>query len=257
MDNPYESPESPTDTVVPPGSLAWTVVKVAGLSFFGLVIILFLLGPLTRGRGVREATRRMQCRYHLTAIGLALHNYHEQYGAFPPAVVRDADGTPLHSWRTLILPFLEQRALYNSIDLTKPWNHPAHQKARETTIPEYRCPSAPLESAKDHTTYLALSGEQFAFHPTLGRGLKEITDGTPNTLLVVEVTADRAIPWMQPQDLDTDSLLANAVASNQNHMGGFQAVFCDGHVRFLSSTIDSETLKAIATVSGNEPLGEF
>lgn len=257
MENPYESPSPFNEVVTPKRSLVGTMLKIFGLSSLVLVVALSLYAPLSRIPGGREAARRTQCKNRLKQIGLALHNYHDQYGAFPPAVVRDADGTPLHSWRTLILPFIEQQALYNSIDLTKPWNHPANQRARETTIPEYRCPSAPSEVAKGHTTYLALSGEQLALHPTLGRGLKEITDGTSNTLLVVEVTADRAVPWMQPQDLDVEALLANATASNQNHTGGFQAVFFDGQVRFLSSTIDTETLKAIATVSGNEPVREF
>ena len=254
MENPYESTSLATDGAFPPrGSLTWTVFKVLTAAFLGVMVLLLFM-PLNRGR---EPARRAQCRNNLKQIGVALHNYHDQYGAFPPAVVRDADGTPLHSWRTLILPFLEQQALYNSIDLTKPWNHPANQKARETTIPEYRCPSAPSEVAQDHTTYLALSGEQLAFHPTLGRGLKEIMDGTSNTLLVVEVTQDRAIPWMQPQDLNIEALLANATASNQNHMGGFQAVLCDGSVRFVSSTLEKATLQSLATINGNEPVPEF
>jgi Protein of unknown function (DUF1559) len=257
MDNPYESPESPADIIVPPRSLAWTVVKVAGVSFFGLVVILFLLGPFSRGRGTREAVRRTQCKNNLKQIAVALHEYHDVYEAFPPAVVRDTDGKPLHSWRTLILPFIDQQALYNSIDLSKPWDAPINQKARETNVSEFRCPSVSSSLPDGSTTYLAVVGEHGALHPSLPRRFKEITDGTPKTLLVVELTPDRAIPWMQPSDMDVETLMSAVDDVRQNHLSGFQGVLCDGSVRFMSTTIDKATLRSLTTIDGNETIGEF
>ncbi|MFN0054259.1 MAG: DUF1559 domain-containing protein, partial [Planctomycetales bacterium] len=60
----------------------------------------------------REAARRTQCKNNLHQIGLALHNYHDAFNSFPPAYIPDASGRPMHSWRVLILPFLDQAPLY-------------------------------------------------------------------------------------------------------------------------------------------------
>ena len=44
-------------------------------------------------------------------IGVALHNYHDAHGCFPPAYIADANGRPMHSWRILLLAFLSESAL--------------------------------------------------------------------------------------------------------------------------------------------------
>ena len=64
-------------------------------------------------------------------------NYEQAYNALPPAYTVDANGRPLHSWRTLILPYLEQESLYQTIDLSKPWNDPANARAVETAFPSF------------------------------------------------------------------------------------------------------------------------
>ena len=72
---------------------------------------------------------------NLKQIALALLNYEQAHHALPPAYTVDAQGRPLHSWRTLILPYLDQESLYQTIDLSKPWNDPANAKALETSLP--------------------------------------------------------------------------------------------------------------------------
>jgi hypothetical protein len=73
-----------------------------------------LMAWLARGvLAAREAARRSQCSCNYCQILLALHNYHSQYNVFPPAYVADASGRPMHSWRVLLLPFMEQSGLYN------------------------------------------------------------------------------------------------------------------------------------------------
>jgi hypothetical protein len=93
---------------------------------FGL--LLALLGPLNRGSG-RGAAQRIQCVNNLKQIGLALHNYEQDHGTLPPAFTVDAKGRPLHSWRTLILPYMEYGRLYERIDLSRPWDDPANAQA--------------------------------------------------------------------------------------------------------------------------------
>src|SRR5262245_16452317 len=102
------------------------VLKVLGILFLIAVAISLCLPPVTRGR---EAARRTQCKNNLKQILLALTNYELEYQALPPAHTTDANGNPLHSWRTLILPYLDQRQLYESIDLSKPWNDPINADA--------------------------------------------------------------------------------------------------------------------------------
>ncbi len=60
-------------------------------------------------QAAREAARRVQCSNNLKQIGLALHNYNAAYKSLPPPYTVDANGQKLHSWRTLILPFIEQK----------------------------------------------------------------------------------------------------------------------------------------------------
>src|SRR5690349_21111160 len=87
------------------------------------------LGLLTRWgisavRTARLAAQRSSCNCNLKQIGLALHNYHDTYGSFPPAYVADAEGRPMHSWRVLILPFIDCNDLYKEYNFSEPWSSP-------------------------------------------------------------------------------------------------------------------------------------
>src|SRR5262249_11555843 len=81
----------------------------------GGVLVALLLPAV---QAAREAARRMQAGNHLKQLGLALQIYHDAYGEFPPAVVSDPNGRPLYSGRVLLLPFLEQKPLYDQFDKT-------------------------------------------------------------------------------------------------------------------------------------------
>src|SRR5262245_44252816 len=79
-------------------------------------------------RDAREAARRSNCKGELKQIGLALLNYREAYGCFPPPYVADASGRPMHSWRVLILPFIDHAALYREYRFDEPWDGPNNRK---------------------------------------------------------------------------------------------------------------------------------
>src|SRR5579863_10228509 len=150
-----------------------TVLLVLGT---GVVLIAMLLPPVHRGR---EAARRSQCKNNLKQIGLALHQYEVEYHALPPAYTVDADGKPLHSWRTLILPYLDQQNLYATIDLAKPWDDAVNAEACNTIVEIFKCPSD--AGLRNHTTYLASVAPNGCFRLTEPRLLSEITDGLSNT----------------------------------------------------------------------------
>lgn len=221
--------------------IEWLVVIV-----IAVVLIALLLPQVKTPRG---EGRRMQCKNNLKQIGLALHNYHDVYGTFPPAYTVDADGKKLHSWRTLILPFFDQASLYETIDLTKPWDDPVNAAAREKKFPGFDCPSAKL--GPNHTTYLALVGENAAFPFDRGRPIKEFTDGSSMTWLVIEVDASHAVHWMQPQDADETLLLSLNEQTNWSHKGGFQALYGDGAVRYEPATLSADERRQFFTVSGD------
>ena len=231
------------------------------LSRFGLTLIeflvvlviilgiLFVLIPVVR-RDVRPAAWRAQCSNNLRQIGLALHNYHDDHGTFPPAFTVDADGKRLHSWRTLILPYVDQVTLYETIDLTKPWDDPVNVEALESIPQTYRCPSADLQDGK--TTYLALVGEECVFPFEQARSIPEITDRLIRTAMVVDVGSENAVHWMSPIDEDEtffDELVHDPPGP---HFPVSQLLLADGSTVTISSENPTEKIRGLATVAGND-----
>jgi len=218
----------------------------------GAVLIALLLPSVHRGR---EAPRRSQCKNNLKQIALALHNYESDFHSLPPAYTVDVDGRPLHSWRTLILPYVDQLPLYNRIDLSKPWDDPANSDAFKTSVPVFDCPSD--RYPKGHTTYLAIVAANGCFRPAKPRLLSEIADGCSETLMVIEAPSDRSVPWMSPQDADESLVMGIGSESKLAHAGGSHAAMCDGTVRFLSSSLPAATRRAVISIAGGDRVGDF
>lgn len=208
--------------------LSWIEVLVACSII--VTLIAFLMPPV---RMSREAARRVQCRNNLRRIGLALHNYMDVYGGLPPAYTVAADGKRLHSWRTLILPFADNQALYDKIDLTKPWDDQANAAVFAASPHFYHCPATEGIPA-NHTTYLAMVGLDRCLHPTESRLLSEITDEPAETLMVIEVSPQLSVHWMEPEDKGVQFLGNIASSTNFAHKEGVHAAFVDGRVKLLS-----------------------
>lgn len=226
---------------------------IVALLAVGGIVATFFLPRVTR---TREVSRRSQCKLNLRQIALALHAYTEVHRALPPAYTLDSAGKPLHSWRTLILPYLGEAPLYNSINLAKPWDDPVNEKALKTPVPVYSCPSTP--SDRTHTVYFANASQSGCFHAGASRSLSEVTDGESNTLLVFEVPAERAVPWMSPTDADEALLMELSVEQKLQHVGGVHAALCDGLVRFLFlGNLPPATRRALFTIEAGDEVGEF
>jgi prepilin-type N-terminal cleavage/methylation domain-containing protein/prepilin-type processing-associated H-X9-DG protein len=213
-----------------------------------LAVLIALLLPATRSAG--PAARRAQCTNNLKQIALALHNYEQANNALPPAYTVDANGKPLHSWRTLVLPYLEQEPLYRTIDLSKPWNDPANATALETSLSVFRCPEA--AGPKNTTTYLGIVSPNGCLSPEAPRRLAEITDAHESTLMVIEAGEENAVPWMAP--LDANELLVTGLGptTKLHHAGGMNACFVDGRVAFLKASIPATVRRALMSISGSE-----
>lgn len=235
------------------GPRAWLEVGVAGL-IAGLSVG-FLLLP-TIGHQDRVAAPRMVCSNHLKQIGLALHNYHDVYGSFPPAYIADKNGQPMHSWRVLILPFAEQKPLYDLYRFDEPWDGPNNRKLHTQYPAYFCCPACYGKQPKFETNYLAVVGPQTMWPGTQSVNLSKITDGTANTLMVVEV-ANSGIHWMEPRDLHVTQMpLAINPPRGQGisspHRGAALALFVDAHTAALPNDTPPKALRSMLTIAGND-----
>jgi len=156
----------------------------------------------------------------------------------------------LHSWRTLILPYLEQEPLYRTIDLSKPWNDPANAKALETFLSVYWCPEA--VGPGNTTTYMAIAAPNGCLNPQESRRLTEITDAHDSTLMVIEAGEEYAVPWMAPVDADESLLMGLGPTTKLHHAGGMNACFVDGSVPFLKTNTPASVRQALMSISGND-----
>lgn len=227
------------------------LIKALGIIAVVLIAAALLLLPAVRS--AREAARRNNCLGHLAQIALALSNYESVHGAYPPAYTVDADGRPLHSWRTLILPYMEQQRLYESIDLTKPWDDPANAVAHNTTLEIYCCPSDPTANAENHlTTYLAVVTPDSTIRTANSLSHAELS-APSETLLVVDAAHAQATHWMSPVDADEQLLLNVDPKLKRQHNGDLcLAAYADGHVSAHSGTIDPKALRAMITASADD-----
>ena len=229
--------------------LAITGIVLGGISCTIVPILILIALLLPAVQSAREAARRSQCTNNLKQIGLAMHNYNDAYDCFPPAAITDAQGKPLLSWRVAILPFLENQPLYMKFKLDEPWDSPRNKALLAQMPSVYRCPSDPPSPDRPTTRYQVPTGSGTLFEGDEGTPLRAITDGTSNTLLVVE--AANPVPWTKPEDVLTGQDQPPP-ALGSRHPGGANALIADGSVRFLKKSVNPEVLRALTTKGGGE-----
>ncbi len=235
------------------GGCVWAA---AGLLFFLFLVALFL--PAVSS--CREAARRVQCRDNLKQIGLALHNYHEKYSCYPPAYTVDEEGRRMHSWRALLLEFLDPK-LYTQYDFDQPWDSPDNLAFADVLAKDgpYYCPSD-FDRGRYDTSYVMLVGpDAFSDAPAV-RKKKDITDELDETIIVVEMSHS-GIYWMEPRDLNASEMSfkindMNQIGLRSSHSGGAHLLFADGSATYFSDQIDPKVLKALITINGGEDESE-
>jgi prepilin-type processing-associated H-X9-DG protein len=228
------------------GGLAVVVIVIVGCLIVCSGILIALLLPAVQA--AREVARRAQSSNNLKQIGLALHQYHQEFGAFPPAIVTDENGQPLYSGRLLLLPYLNQQAVYDNFDKEKPWDSPQNAALSQTVIPVFADPST-VNAPAGQTDYLFVTGKGTIFETGKTTKLSEVTDGLSNTLAIVEVK-NSGIKWAEPRDLPINQPMSLPAG---NHPGGNNTLFADGSVRFMSKSTGTSTVRAMATKDGGEP----
>jgi hypothetical protein len=233
--------------------------------FLSVAVILFLLSmlpPSVCDPGPRRRVR--MCGQRLHEIALALRTYHERFGSFPPQYTTDKNGRPMHSWRTLILPFLEGMDDRKKYHFDEPWDGPNNSKLTDPAA-YYQCwldhqgwAGVPMA----HTNYVAVIGPQTAWRGEKPVRLADLPDHGRDTVLLVEMSNSR-IDWRQPLDLTFDQATAGinrepgpGISSQHvlesffyRPVTGVNVAFADGCVVFVPADTPPQCLRSL--LAGN------
>jgi Protein of unknown function (DUF1559) len=183
---------------------------------------------------------------------LAVANYHDANGHYPPAYVVGPDGRPWHSWRVLVLPFIEQQELYDAYRFDEPWDGPHNCTLAERMPKIYRFHNR-SEPGQTTTNYLAVIGPNTMWPGAEGRKPADVTDDLSDTVLIAE-NRGLGVCWMEPRDLHFDTL-----PTEMNHPLGVSSwyttpavVMADGMVHTFPLTLSATDLRAKLTATGGE-----
>ena len=203
---------------------------------------------------IQTAAAAQTSANNLKQIGIALHNYHDSIGNFPPAAVCDKTGKPMLSWRVLILPYVEQDNLYKQFKLDEPWDSEHNKKLIEKMPKVYAIPGKTPPGGTE-THYRVFVGNGAGFDWLMGGKIVNITDGTSNTIMCA--TAAEAVPWTKPDELafDPDKDMGKLLGMVVN--GRCQVGMFDGSVRTLKQIPKKNTLNALITRAGGEVIEDF
>ena len=231
----------------------WAIVAgILGVMFLVMLVcggvLAMLLIPAVQS--ARTAARRMSSYNNVRIMSLALLNYESTYRALPPAYTVDADGNRLHSWRTLLLPFMDSSGLAQKIDMSKPWNHPDNAFALDYDVAAFR---SPLGNTKPgYTSYLAVVDASTALIGGQSTKLQEITDGTSNTIWIYETSDSKAVHWMEPTDGSIQDFQDEVTSTLPKPVSGTVCGFVDGLATFLPNSTSPADIEAFATRDGSE-----
>ena len=262
-----------------------------------IAVLIALLLPAVQQ--AREAARRTQCRNNMHQMGLALHNYHDTHGTFPPNQVVQCTSSPAScaNWSgqaniwILILPFMDETALYNAFNHATSGSAAANTTVTQSILSQYMCPSDLPPTPTRNVSYIANNGSYRSGYAPAYRNnwdgvfglstrvrMRDIRDGTSNTLAIGEhgiiyqgstlwshqsasyglASAFTTLAGSSVPQINGRIVLGVASGNDwlqvfsSHHEGGAFFLMCDGQVRFLSENIDATTFRALSTRANNE-----
>jgi prepilin-type processing-associated H-X9-DG protein len=255
----------------------------AGMSLVELLVVVFMIACvagllLPAVQAARESARRLSCLNNLRQVGCALHGHLLAARTFPVGCTEwraagSRGSERCLSWNARILPWLEEQAVADRIDLEKPYDDPVNAAAAAAPLAVFRCASADrpavLVAGMGRSDYGGVNGERIAAPNSPEKGAmitdhgiaaREISDGLARTILVGECAAGS---WPDGQWINGRNLFDQAYAVNwptwedelrSRHPGGAHALFGDGAVRLLEEALDIRVLAAACTRAGGEQL---
>lgn len=240
-------PESPQDVMKLTPSLG---PEIAGIMVQFLQMKSVPIETLAEAmRGQQKAIDTTTSNRAFKEIGIAFHNFHDVFAKFPGSKnllegSRGTRATPPYpfSWRVAILPFIEQYELFEQYRFDEPWDS-VHNTTLLEKMPElYRSPLASKKQPKGEANFMGFATQQGALGIGDGEALCNFTDGTSNTLLLVETS--KSVPWTKPEDLtDTDVQPFDGQP--------LRYLMSDGSVKSMQP-IDNERLQKLITRNGGE-----
>lgn len=232
-----------------------------------ITICVLLIVIVPSFRAARQASLRMSCSDNLKLIATACLNYRDANRVFPCAITYDDDGKAMHSWRVLVLPYLESTGIYSAYDLTQPWNGPnnrllgdgipdtfedSHRNSYDRIYDAglYRCPGVPGSQDRMLTNYVMLIDDrpgQPNAPPNMPGSVPQRTD-VGSTVIIVEI-ADTDIHWMEPRDVLLSELSLKINDRTRHSLSSYHGVVCiaraDGSVEMLNESVTAERLQEL------------
>lgn len=243
-----------------------------------IAILVSLLLPAVQS--AREAAHTVTCQNNIKQLGLAVLAFEGTKRHLPPG--HQLFGSTEHSWCTLILSELEQRALYDQCDFSKKWNHPKNGRVYTFNLPVQLCPSSE-KHVDGQGDYAGINGPRglpglpggWGPNQSYAAGMmvpvggsartkpirtRDVTDGMSNTMMLVEDAGrtDGNKYWADAHQTFAQHGLVNRSRSNEiysDHPGGAHIVFADGHVHFLSEETEQKILDALGTRAWGDSVG--
>lgn len=226
--------------------------------------------------------KKSTCRANLENLAASIKNFRDAYGYLPPAIILDSDGKPMHSWRVLIVPFIEKNWFADMYNWREPWDSPHNQRLHRQFIIEddgygqrrdvtevgriYRCPGAPASQSATSTNYVMIVDTQapplVSADRRSGWGGVAYYPPSGGSIVVVEI-ANSDIHWMEPRDLSLGemSMRINDSAEpgiSSHHVGGAFVMMDNGTVSFLDESSTRERIKGmLKRSSGVKGVGEL
>jgi hypothetical protein len=222
----------------------------------GLCLMCLLMWPAIDA-ATKISGRIALCRSHEHQIAYALQEYRKANGRFPPAHIADKTGKPMHSWRVLLLPYIDEQNLYKMYNFNEPWNGPNNSKSLAMRPRIYVCMSDPGASVpgSSQTNYLAVVGRRSYWTDQTSKKPADLSAEVGDSIVVVE-ELNSAIAWTEPTDLSLDALElcdsnSSALRPSSNHGTTVSVALADGSADcFSTSDVPPESVPKLLQIGG-------
>ncbi|MEM8944697.1 MAG: DUF1559 domain-containing protein [Planctomycetota bacterium] len=201
-------------------------------------------------KSIRQETQRNGRTAKFKQIALGMLNYESARGTYPPRATYSEDGKPLLSWRVHILPYLGLMDLYKKFRLDEPWDS-EHNKQLIPLIPDVYVdpdPALARRNSQGNTSFVVPTGPDTLYSGVEAPTLKDLKDGTSNTILLVEVRPIAAPVWTRPKDWTPTKIPYEMLRRDDRDW--FTTAYCDGSVGVYPLSTPVGTLRELLSPAG-------